>query len=347
MLFVIGGELREVHFPQVIKDEEWTELEKLLTLPLSARSTLDEYIGFCRELRDDATRVFGNHWFNKLSAAIEAEESSKKALDAMIAEPAFFDTLAMGLDGQHKIPATELQLIREYLKRASAEKQRLVNWYKNALARVHHDRTGQKTGRTALVVLVQAINRCLKDYTNKPISTGKRRLSFVVKVCTIAFPDLQDSNRKEKKVVCHESPERVAAVRKYIRAERRVKKVIEQVLKDHLANEQSEEIIDWQRLVPDWKPATHLVLEAEGVHIYFCTDGNHTEWHVNSTRELICPMVPFVSDEVAVQQSKMEPPERFPHGQNREAAPTVKKGARRSRPRNAVRQDASRSRANR
>ena len=46
--------------------------------------------------------MFGDHWFNKLSAAIEAEEGSKKALDAMIAEPAFFDALAMGLDGQHE-----------------------------------------------------------------------------------------------------------------------------------------------------------------------------------------------------------------------------------------------------
>ena len=78
-----------------------------------------------------------------------------------------------------KIPATELQLIREYLKRASAEKQRLVNWYKNALERVHHDRTGQKTGRTALVVLVQALNRCLIHYTGRPISTGARKLNGV------------------------------------------------------------------------------------------------------------------------------------------------------------------------
>jgi len=331
MLFVIGGELREAHFPQVIKDEEWTELEKLLTLPLNARSTLDEYVGFCRELRDDATSEFGDHWFNKLSAAIEAEEGSKKALDAMIAKPSFFDALAMGLDGQQKIPATELQSIREYLKRASAEKQRLVNWYKDALERVHHDRTGQKTGRTALVVLVQALNRCLIRYTGRPISTGAGNLmEFVVRVCVIAFPRLLDPDRKE------------TIVRKpYDRAEQRVRKVIEQVLKDHLANEQSEEISDWQHLVPDWKPATRLVLEAKGVHIYFCQDGDRVEWRIESTQalNLINPIVPFVSDEIAVQQSKMEPPERFSHGQDREAAPAVK-GARRSRPRNAVRQDA-------
>ena len=303
MLFLIGGELRQVHFPQVIKDEEWTELEKLLTLPLNARSTLDEYVGFCRELRDDATREFGDRWFKKLSAAIEAEEGSKKVLDAMIAEPGFFDALAIGLDGQSKIPATELQSIREYLKRASAEKQRLVNWYNNAVKRVHHDRTGQKTGRTALVVLVQALNRCLIRFTGRPISTGKGNLmQFVVKVCIIVFPSLLDPDRKEM------APRK----KPYDRAERRVRKVIEH-LKDHLANEQSEEIIDWQDLVPDWKPATRLVLEAKGVHIYFCKDRNRVEWQVKNTQalNLIFPIEPFVSDEIAVQQSKMDDPPRL------------------------------------
>jgi hypothetical protein len=84
------------------------------------------------------------------------------------------------------------------------------------------------------------------------------------------------------------------------------------VLKGHLANEQSEEISDWQHLVPDWKPATHLVLEAKGDHIYFRKDGELTEWHVKNTQaiNLICPLEPFVSPEIAVQQSKMEPPER-------------------------------------
>ena len=91
LLFVVGGELREVHFPPAIKDEERAELEKLLTLPPKVRSELDDYIGFCRELRADATGEFGDRWFNKLSAVMKAEEDSKKALDAMIAKPAFFD----------------------------------------------------------------------------------------------------------------------------------------------------------------------------------------------------------------------------------------------------------------
>jgi hypothetical protein len=173
MHFIIGGELREVHFPQAIKDEEWTELLKLLTLPPNARSELDEYIGFCRELRDDATRLFGDRWFNILSAVLKPEQDSKKTLDDMIAQPEFFDALAMGLDGQQNIPAKELQSIRDWLKRVSTEKQRLVEWYKEALQRLHHVRTGQQTGRSALVVLVQALNRWLIDYTGSPIQQGQ------------------------------------------------------------------------------------------------------------------------------------------------------------------------------
>jgi hypothetical protein len=150
---------------------------------------------------------------------------------------------------------------------------------------------------------MQALNRFLIEYTGRPITTGTtgRLMEFVVRVCVIAFPHLLDPDRKE------------TIVRKpYDRAELRVKKAIERVLKDHLSNEQSEKIRDWQHLVLDWKPATHLVLEAKGVHIYFCKDDHHTEWRVKSTEalNLICPVVPYVSDEIAVQQLKMKPPER-------------------------------------
>jgi hypothetical protein len=316
MHFIIGGELREVHFPQAIKDEEWTELLKLLTLPPNARSELDEYIGFCRELRDDATRLFGDRWFNILSAVLKPEQDSKKTLDDMIAQPEFFDALAMGLDGQQNIPAKELQSIRDWLKRVSTEKQRLVEWYKEALHRLHHVRTGQQTGRSALVVLVQALNRWLIDYTGSPISTGTGTLlEFVVKVCVIAFPSLLDPDRKE------------TVVRKpYDRAELRVKKAIGQVLKEHFANLQSEEISlqsedisGWQHLVPDWKPATHLVIRGKGVEIHFRKDGEGGHWNVVKCEnpeisEVLFPHQPFVSDEVAAQQSKTQPPEQAVFG---------------------------------
>jgi hypothetical protein len=80
MLFVIGGELRDVHFPPAIKDDDWPEIERLSGLPPKARSELDEYIGFCRQLRNDATLKYHDRWFKALSAVIQAEEESKKRL---------------------------------------------------------------------------------------------------------------------------------------------------------------------------------------------------------------------------------------------------------------------------
>jgi hypothetical protein len=313
LLFVVGGELRELHFPPVINDEEWGELEKLLTLPPKARSELDDYIGFCRELRDDATGKFGNHWFNLLSAVINKERVSKKALDDMIEEPEFFEALAMGLDGQEKIPAKELQLMREWLKSVSAEKQRLVEWYEQAQQRVRHiQKTGQKTGRTALGVFVQALNRCLERHTNKPISTGKWCLPFVVKVCTIAFPDLQDPNREETKVVDHENEQRREELQKDFRAERRVKKAIEEFQDDS----ESERMSDWQHLVPGWKPATQLVLEGHGIKMYVRKVGDYTKTAFEkSSPEVTEVIFPgdelFVSDEVAARHSNMILPPKW------------------------------------
>lgn len=298
MLFVIGGELREVRFPNnAIKDADWIKFQQLSGLPLKARFVLNEYIGFCRELRADATRKFGGRWFNKLSAVIQAELGSKRTLDNVIAESEFFDALAMGLDGQERIPVKELKVIRKWLKHVSAEKQRSLDWYKKALQRVHHGRTGQKTGRTALVALVQAINDCLLSYTSNRISTGSGDLlEFVVKVCVIAFPELLDPDRKEKVVS-----------KPYDRAERKVRKAIEQVLKHYLAGENSEKLNDWQHLMPDWKPATKLVLEGKGVQIYFCKGRKARQLLIKSNSSVIFPLEPFVSDKVAARQSKMKP----------------------------------------
>lgn len=302
MLFLIGGELRERHFPTLLTDDDWSELEKLSGLPPKARHELDDYIGFCRELRADATTKFGDFWFNKLAALIKAEKESKKQLDGMIKSGEFFRALAMGLDGQEQIPAKELQLIRDWIERASEEKVRLLDWYNEARQRVHHYSTGEKTGRTALIEFVKCLNKCLLRHTKQPVTTGNRNLlGFVVKVCVIAFPDLIRFVRKERKV-------RMGSTQKirYDRAERRVRKAIEQVTKQHYSRSWDEEITDWQHLVPGWKPVGHLDIEAKGVQMRFRKDGEATEWRINQQTpdpiEVIYPGQPFASDEVAAKQ---------------------------------------------
>lgn len=287
----------------MIKDEEWAKLKQLLPLPPEARSELDDYIGYCRELRLDASRTkYGDLWFKTLCKVIKTEEDSKEALDGMIAKQDFFDAIAMGLDGQEKIPVKELKVIRKWLRHVSAEKRRLLKWYKEALQRVHNSRTGQRTGRAALVQFMNDLNRCLIRHTKTPISTGKgNELEFLVSVCKIAFPDLQEPypRRIEKKSSEED------------RAYRRVKKAIEPVLKEYLAGEVSHEIRPWQHLIPDWKPATNLVLDEKGVQIYFCEHDGGFEWNVNGENtkatDLKFPSQPFISDEVAARQSKLPP----------------------------------------
>lgn len=296
MLFLIGGELRERLYPPVIKEADWKTIEKLSGLPEKARHEIDDYIGYCRELRHDVTRQSGDYWFDKLSAVIHAEKSSKNVLDRMIANRRFFEALATGLDGQEQIPANELQLIRDWLKRLSAEKARLLDWYAKARQRVHHGRTGQRTGRTALFVFVRGINHLLLDYTKRPISTAKKSMEFLVQVCKIAFPDLVDRVRKEK-----ESTEED-------RAYRRVKKVVEQVLKEHNDNDHTEPMVGWQHLIPGWKPADHLDIDDKRVRVYFHKDGDNTEWRIKQKTPdaigVIYPDEPFVSDEIASRRAK-------------------------------------------
>lgn len=305
MLFVIGGELREVRFPEEIEDQEWNEIEIISGLPPEARSELNDYIGYCRQLREDSTRTFEDEWFDALKAASNAEKTSKKSLDDMISKSEFFDALAMGLDGQERMPAEELKSIRAWLERVSADKQRLLDWYQKAIDRVHHRRTGQKTGRLALAMLVSDINSCLVRHTGKRISTATSTLKLIVKLCVIAFPDLRmpDPKRKEK-----------SRSKRDDRAFRRIKKIIEQVLKGYSMGDKWDEISQWQHLIPGWKPISSLQLHGDGIEIYFRSLGDYSGQLVVKSppsrkgSALIFPMVPFASPEVRARQSRMKPP---------------------------------------
>jgi hypothetical protein len=130
-------------------------------------------------------------------------------------------------------------------------------------------------------------------------------LEFLVRVCKIAFPDLEDPDpHRMEKTSSRED-----------RAYRRVKKAIEPVLKEYLAGDKSQRISPWQHLVPDWKPASHLVLDEKGVQIFFCKRDGFFQWNVDGQNtkvtDLRFPIQPFVSDEVAARQSKLLPHLRF------------------------------------
>ncbi len=220
-----------------------------------------------------------------------------------------------------------MQAIRKWLRRISEEKRKLLDWCDKAQERVHYKgRTGQKTGRTSLFVLVQLLNGILNRYMGDVISTGKRStgernfLKYVIKVCIIAKPDLLEPWRAEKKArVPIDRAEKT--VRFPIdRAEGRVKKVIEAVLKEYYAEQQTYPMQDWEALIPDWVPAKKLSLRNSGIGVYFRRQGTSSEWLIRPSRRtplssfpVMFPPKPFVPKDVARRQSKARTPAG--HGQ--------------------------------
>jgi hypothetical protein len=136
MLFIVGGEIREVHFPPVIKDEQWSKIAELSGLPPEARPELDDYIGFYRELRLDAQAKYGPLW-KEVRRARAMEVKSRETLKALISNENIFFALAIGLDGQEKIPAREVAIIRRWLTDSLEEKTKVLGWYDKALTRLH------------------------------------------------------------------------------------------------------------------------------------------------------------------------------------------------------------------
>ena len=297
MLFVVGGKIQEVHYEPVISDDQWTTISELLGLPDEARVQLDDYIGYCRELRQDAKEQCGEVWQDALSKVRNAEDKCKKTLENVISnskgsrkisQTDFFDALAMGLDGQEKIPPRELQVIKDWLKHIAEEKERLVDWYDKALARFHYyERTGKKTGRTSLVTLVRFLNDLLLSRTGERISTGKgsgrgrNYFEYVFQACLIAFPDIALKSKGAQIS--------------------RIKKAIEKVLKEYLATERTDEIDLWEHLMPGWKEANSLSIydSKRGIRIEYRGEDGSFEWSVKSTDQtprsaIKLPDVPYI-----------------------------------------------------
>jgi hypothetical protein len=286
MLFIVGGQIREVHFPRILEDEQWNRMAELSGLPPEARSEIDDYIGYYRELRPDAQTEYGRLW-KKLDGARKKEIASLKTLHAIILNPNFFPALAMGLDGQEKIPAGEVAVIRKRLEGFCKEKQSLVDWYNKAVTRLHHGERGRH--RSSLFTLVLLLNSLLMKYTGKRISRAKRRkgkqdaYEYVWEVCRIANPDLELNPNKGRNTVDG---------------------VIRQVVTQVLGNEDSIGIQSWAELIPHWKEEDEWSLEDPkwGIRVDYKKQGETTSCFIDarhvplSALPIIFPLPPFIPD---------------------------------------------------
>jgi hypothetical protein len=247
--------------------------------------------------------------YRLVSDARQAEAACKKALDATISKADFLNALAIGLDGQEKISPKELEVICKWLKRMSKEKETLISWYDKAQQRLHYEKTGEKTGRTSLRVLVQLLNGILRKYTGDIISTGKggkgerNYFDYVSKVCVIAKPGLLERRRAEKEDI---------VIKPMDRAKRRVKRVIEEFLRDYNSEQDVNVIEGWEQLMPGWKSAKKLSLRTSGVRLDFMKAGIFNKWRLELTNRahpsvwpVMFPLEPFISRDVARRQSKL------------------------------------------
>jgi hypothetical protein len=270
MLFLTGGRFREVHFQEPkITETQWNRIAELSGLPQDARPEIQDCIGLYRQLRRDAEHEYPR-LSKMLSATRDRENKALENLRRIVANRNFLPTLAMGLDGQDEIPEKELGSIRDWLEQTCEEKQKLVDWYKSALERLHHRKRGPKGGRSSLFSRVYLLNAALDTYTGAKLSRSKRRtdgrnyFDYVLEVCRIAEPSLR-----------HRSGHGVSSV----------EEVVKQVVKDYRADEDSFEIPSWEALIPNWKPATHFVAEEPklGIRLEFHKEGTSSHWSFSSS----------------------------------------------------------------
>jgi hypothetical protein len=183
MIFV-GRHTRQVHFPPVITDDQWSRIVQRSGLPPEARFHIDNLIGLYRQLRTDAKANHGNLW-KKLQLARDSEAKSLRRLDDVISDQNASTAIATGLDGQLEISSDKSAAIEPYLQQSRKEKQSLLDWYDKALARVRSRKTGPRTGQ---------LNKLLKAYTGKRISRSTNSntpFDYVWEVCHIANEGLK------------------------------------------------------------------------------------------------------------------------------------------------------------
>jgi len=270
MLFVIGGRLRRINHPACVTDQQWNEIVTLSGLPQEARAAIDDYIGLYRDLRRDAQGEYPALWKQAVDV-MEEEIKSKEKLCALRDDPNFFSALRMGIDGQDKIPETELTVMLLWLDSILKEKNELMKWLDNALDRLHHvretndaeqssqaprHRGKRKPSRDSLMILVRLLSILLHRYTGKKLSRGTKRESekpslYVRKICQIANPQLRDGT---------------------------INQAIKETVTELAAHESSAGIGTWEKLMPGWKPATHFRDSLLGVEVEFDNTRGTFQW---------------------------------------------------------------------
>jgi len=268
MLSLIGGELRFSTYPPVLTDPQWNRIAELSGLPDEARVEIDDSIGYFRELKADAVQTFGDKWYNALLKAKELQEKSIASLRQLASDQRFSEALAMGLEGQERVPDPEIKEISEWLRTKLVEAQKLSDWYDQAMTRVHYfAQTGPKTGRNALLALVRGLDDILERHTGSHISTSKQRdgkknsFEYIAYVCAIA--DTKSGTKDKDQQM------------------KTIKKAMEPIISENIDGFfQKNHAEGWGHLMPEWEEAKSFSLKDDqlGIELLYEADEECARW---------------------------------------------------------------------
>jgi hypothetical protein len=213
VLFIVGNRVRQVPFgseklspAQWAKIAEFTESAESTGLPEKAKAQLEDYIGFYRAMRNDSRQYYGDV-AQTIAVFKKREEQTLIDLNNLMSGTEPLPAITMGIEHQVPIFDEELELIRNYLKQASEQKRKLLDWYDKALTRLHRPETRVPS---SLFNLVRLLNSLLQQHTGRRISSGRNDPAFlyVLEACRIAEPELL-TKKNEGDSTIHEVTKRV------------------------------------------------------------------------------------------------------------------------------------------
>jgi len=248
-------------------DPRWVKIKELSGLGDEALSEFNSFVGFYREeLRVDASRDIDNELWKQAVAAKNALSLALQEVKQLNSNPAFFEVLRVGLDGQDMIPSESVDRIRQHRQEREKQIEKDIDWYENALKRMHHDeRSG---GWQSLLALVRLLNILLKKYTGHRVQQsfnhyqpGRRNYyHYVREACEFANRELSESAIREavKQIVREESEEEEFETG-FVRNKRTSKK--------KPRREQAWDIGNWHILLPGCEDRTKYVVENSELEI--------------------------------------------------------------------------------
>jgi hypothetical protein len=200
-MIIIGRDTPELQFPTVLEYEEWSRIAQATNLPDDARTEevrahINDFIGFYHQ--SQSTAKSQKTACKKLQDTKNVLPKCCESLHDLLSDLEIFAAIAIGFDGQMKIPPELLSKVQSHLQKVyqTLYKDSTVTLHvlDKALKRVRRTKHGPRTGRDSLDLLVRLLNSLLKQYIRQRIVRSGNHVkeghfhstTFVWEICHIA-----------------------------------------------------------------------------------------------------------------------------------------------------------------